>query len=125
MLVAAEEPGGAGDELVIVADRVIAVRVLDEPVPALVLGALVEAREREALLVGPLLDHREQVVDDGVALRGDADAPARPQRRDHHAGGAEALAGAGRPLDRQDRAVEGEHRRAQRLECRTTGRRTS
>ena len=76
-----EQPGGAGDELVLGVDAVVAVGLLDQAVRALVARALVDAGERLALLVGVLLDLVQEVLDRRVARRRDAHAPAGARAR--------------------------------------------
>ena len=62
------------------------------------------------------LDVGEQVLDRGVAGRGDADAAAGGERGDDHPRAAECLAGAGRSLHGQDGVVEAERRGDQRVD---------
>ena len=61
-------------------------------------------RRTSALLVAHAARSRQEVLDGGVAWRGDADATPGLERGDDHPRPAERLAGSGRPLDGQDRA---------------------
>ena len=72
----------------------------------MVLGALLEADERDASVVRDLLDLGEQVVDRLVAGRRDADADPVAQQVDDHARAGVRLARAGRPLDEEHAVLE-------------------
>ena len=105
-LLAAEQPGGPGHEVVAAAGEVgDLLGVLDQPAlgfvaVAAVGAALLQPRERLARR-GVLLDLGEQVVDRRVAAGGDADAVALLDQVQDQMGAGVGLARAGRALDEQ------------------------
>ena len=72
VLLAREQPRGAGDELVLVASTsALSSRRVDQVVRALVAVALVDAANVKPVSCGVRLDVVQQVLDRGVARRGD------------------------------------------------------
>lgn len=73
MVGAGEEPGGTGNELVLVVYAGVVVGLVDQLVRAVVALALVDAGEGAALLVRASFDISEEVLNGGVARCGDPD----------------------------------------------------
>ncbi len=116
VLVAREQPCGAADEPVLVGHVGVVISLVDEPVRTLVSVALVDAGECSTLLVRAALNLGQQVLDRGVAWRGDADAPSARERGDDHPCPAECLACTWRSLDGQNGVVETKSRGHERVD---------